>query len=673
MAIGIFPQRASVRRAFGGMAKQLWTDAIAASEQWKRTGDELFKYGYTPGELFGYDNMPERASYGAKIAKTAEAMQQLGSRLAPLSAITRLLRPRSADPALLARTQARSEFLNYTPIQTRFLQQRRQAINDALCWGGGCLWTGLDARTHLPQSIWRPRTRTFIDAGAKMYEDVRCIFDKRVRARAEVMREYPEAAEVIAKMLSYDGKDERDEMKGQAKDKDRVCYYDCYLNHGISQYSGGSEAFAQASGRGGAGTEEEQRQAIIQGKDDPVFCCVTEDGEMFWTGEWPLKFYLMPRDPWPVTFYDLYTGTVPTRPHSPLEAGIGIQRAINHITKLMMANAKVSFRATFATRKQNGKGLSLQAKDRVMNGSDITVIDVDVGAVTDGKLSIRDFVEKIEWSKDFIAPGIAWLQFLETQYERLTPLSQFLNTGQGSVQDRSAAATQVRDRNTLNRVNDLIDMVTEADNVVARKECFLAASKLTRADIAKVMPVAAKNWGILSTPEAKDPAYHIPRIMAGPQFDEIERANPEQAKMIAQQAMDTLPMMPPDVANQIVQTAQMQASQAYTIEEVIYQTDFEIDVSSSRRKDVDQQVESLNVDANSIWPIQLGSGDPRQMALAYDGMATRAKLQGQDAQLVAGYKKMADDLRMQAMAPPPGVVVPLQPGQPAQQPQGQPA
>ncbi len=667
---GLFPQRASVRRAFGGMAKQLWTDAIAASEQWRRTGDELFKYGYTPGELFGYDNLPERASYGAKVAKTAEAMQQLGSRLAPMSAITRLLRPRSADPALLARTQARSEFLNYTPTQTRFLQQRRQAVNDALCWGGGCLWTGLDARTNLPQSIWQPRTRTLLDAGAKMYEDVRCIFQKRIRARAEAIREYPTAAEVLMKLKPYDAIDDRDEIKNRIPDKDRICYYDCYFNHGISQYSGGAEAFAQATGAGSIGTEKEQQEQIINGKDEPIFCCVTEDGEMFWTGEWPIKFYLMPRDPWPVTFYDLYTGTVPTRPHSPLEAGIGIQRAINHITKLMMANAKVSFRATFATRKQNGKGLSLQAKDRVMNGADINVIEVDVGAVSDGKIPIRDFIEKIEWSKDFIAPGIQWLEYLNRLYEQLTPLSQFLNTGQGSVQDRSAEATKVRDRNTLTRVNDLIDLVTEADNTCARKETFLAAGKLTAEDVAKSCPVAAQNWGILATEEAKDPAYWVPRIMHGPPFDEIAQKQPEQAALIAQQANDSLSLLPPELAQKVQMMAQQKASQSYTLDEIAYGTDFEIDVSSSRRKDVDQSIDSLNIDANSIWPLQLQSGDPRQMALAYDGMAMRAKLQGQDAQLVAGMQKMAADLRAQAMAPPPGAV---QPGQPAAKPQGAPS
>lgn len=636
---GITPQRSTVRRAYGAMCKENWTDCATAAEQWKKIGDELWRYGYDPEMLFGYQSLPSSASYNGKVAKTAEAMQQLGSRLAPLSAITRLLKPRTADPMLAMRTQARSDFLNYTPTQTRYLQQRRQAVNDGLCWGGGVLWTGLDKRTMLPTSLWDPRTRTLIDANAKMYEDVRVIHRKRVRPRAEVMREFPSAADILLKLKPYDAKGERGEMRSATVEKDRICYYESWYNRGINQYSGGSEAYALATGNGGS-SEKDQRQLIMEGKNDPLLCLTTEDGEMFWVGDWPIPFYLLPRDGWPATFYDLYTGTVPTRPHSPLEAGLGVQRAINHLTTLMMANARASFRVAFVKRKQNGKSIGVQASDRVFNGADIIVIEVDVGAVTDGKVMAKDLLEKIEWNKDFIKPGIEWLEYLDALYERLTPLSRFLNTGAGATQDRSAAATQVRDRNTLTRVEDMRDMVSEADNTVSRKEAFTAARLLTADDVRKTVPSAADNWGYLATAEAKNPQYHINKMSQGQAW----------------------------IANdpRVQQAAMQEAAQAYTLDEIIYGTDFDIEVSSSRRKDVDQQVESLNVDANSIWPLQLQSGDPRQMALAYDGMALRAKLQGLEMSIVAGYQKMANDLRVQAMAPPP-----VQPGRP--QPAGAPA
>jgi len=297
----------------------------------------------------------------------------------------------------------------------------------------------------------------------------------------------------------------------------------------------------------------------------------------------------------------------------------------------------VSFRATFASRKQNGKGLSVQAKDRVFGGADINVIEVDFGAVTEGKLSIKDFLEKMEWSKDFIAPGIQWLEYLDGLYERLTPLARFLSTGQGATQDRSAAATQVRDRNTMTRVEDMRDMIAEADNTVARKEAFLAGSKLTQADIAVTMPDAAQNWGFLTDAnpqEARDPNYWMGKLTEGQPWLAADPQAQQQAMQLA--------------------------AEAYTMSELIYQTEYEIEVSSSRRKDIDQQIDSLNGDSNTLWPIQLGSMDPRQMALAYDSMAIRSKLQGMDASIVQGQKDMAEQLRQQALAPPPVAPAPAQ-------------
>ena len=651
---GQVPQQESVRRAYGGMCKRLWESDKEALQDWTKTGDELFRYGYDRTYQFEYQNMNQNAWFKAKMAKTAEAMQQLGPRLAPLTEITRLLRPRTADPALIARTTARMAYLNYTPVQTRFISQRRQAVNDGLCWGSGVLWTGLDERTGMPTSIWDPRKNTIIDGDAKMYEDVRRITRIRTRPRAEAMRQYPQAAEILMKAPRYAGAaEEKDEQRGQTPaDQDRIRYFCTYFNRGISQYQGGSEAYAQAVGMGQQ-SDKDKAALILQDQNEPLMCITLEDGQMFWTGPWDIPFHKLPRDGWPVTFYDLYTGTVPTRPHSPLEAGIGIQRAMNHLLTLMMSRARMSFRAAFATRKQNGKGPSVQAKDRVFNGSDIVNIEVDFGAASDVALKISDYFEQLDWGTEWLPSAQNYMAYLESLYERLTPLSQFLSTGSADSQDRSAEATKVRDRNTMARVDDLKDMVTEADNIISRKESFLAAYALKADDIAKMLPEAAAAWGELSTPEAKDPAYWLPRLVVGPSFDQIEQANPAQAQQVTAAMPQILASMDPMQAQQIQMQAEQQAAGAYTLDEILYQTDFEIEASSTRRKDVDQQIDSLNINANSLWPLQLQSGDPRQMAIAYEEMAARDKLSGMNPQLVAAKEKLAADLRMQALLPPP--------------------
>ncbi len=667
---GQVPKSDVVRRAYGGMNRRLWEADKESLQEWIKIGNDLFRYGYDRTYLFEYQTMNQNAWFKAKLAKTAEAMQQLGPRLAPMTEITRLLRPRTADPMLIARTTARMAFLNYTPTQTRFTSQRRQAVNDGMCWGGGVLWTGLDKRTNMPTSIWDPRLRTIIDSDAKMYEDVRRVNRERIRPRADVMREYPEAAEILMKAPRYNDIDNKDERRGSAPAdqdqiryfEDRICYYASYFNHGISQYQGGSEAYATALGQGQQ-TEKDKLALIMQDKDEPLKCCTLDDGQMFWTGPWEIPYYKLPRDGWPVTFYDLYTGTVPTRPHSPLEAGLGIQRAMNHLLTLMMSRARMSFRAAFATRKQNGKGPSVQAKDRVFNGSDIVNIEVDFGAASDVALKISDYFEQLDWGTDWLPSAINYMQYLESLYARLTPLQEFLANGSGDTQDRSAEATRVRDRNTMARVDDMKDLITEADNTISRKESFIAAYALNGADVGKMLPEAGAAWGELSTPAAKDPAYWIPRLVVGPTFDQIEQANPQQAQQVSAMMPQLLASMDPMQAQQIQMQAEQRAAGSYTLDEIVFQTDFEIEASSTRRRDIDQQIDSLNINANSLWPLQLQSGDPRQMAIAYEEMAARDKLSGMNPQLVQAKEQLAADLRATVMLPPPT------PGQPAQKPQ----
>lgn len=632
---GNVPQKEQVRRAYGGMIKKLWQQSEEAFKKWKDTGDELYRYGYDRD--FGFQTVNPRASYYAKIAKTAEAMQQLGSRLAPLADLTRLLSPRTTDPNLLARTQARSAYLNYTPTQTRFVQQRRQAVNDALCWGGGCLWTGLDARTGLTTSIWDPRTRTLIDAGAKMYEDVRCIFRTRIRPRSEVIREFPEAGDILMKIQPYDGGNEKDEMRDSSgADKERIAYRECWFNQGIDQYHGGSEAYASAVGANAAQSEKEKLRLIVESKNEPVLCLVTEDGQLFWTGPWPIPFYKLPRDGWPVTFYDLYTGTVPTHPHSPLEPGLGIQRCINDTVTQMMARAKICMQPGFAVRKQNGKGPGVQAKERMFNANiAIKLFEVDFGAVPGGSTEkISSYFEQVDWGMEWLPQVTNFLGYLESMYERLTPLSQFLATGTGNAQDRSAQATRVRDRNQMTRIEDMGDCITDADNTVSRKECFASGYLLKSEDVAVCVPEAAANWGRLGTAEMKNPEAVALQLTQGMPLEQVAAMNPEIAAQIQEQAMQI-------------------AGQTYTLDEIIYQTDFSIEASSSRRRDIDQQLEIMSEKMNTIVPVQMQSPDFDEKAIAYKTMAIDAKLQGLDKQLVASYERLAAKYEAMALTPPP--------------------
>lgn len=633
------------RRLMGGKLKEMIDEAKSSSASWRSTGDEIMRYGFSKDYNFEYINISPNAYFKAKYAKTAEAFQQLGPRLAPYSDITRLLKPRVSNPAVIARTAARMAYLNYTPSINRYANQRRQVVNDGIGYGTGVMWTGRDPRTGLITSLWDPVGRTMRDAGARMPEDVRVVFRKRIRNRQETMRDYPTAAADIEKIQDYnpdDGGTSAEWLQaGQAPpSKGTICYYECWFNRGLYAYEGGSEILSQAMNQQGYGrmSKEQQRDIIVNGKDQPMVYLVTEDGHMFHSYEWPVPFYLLTRDGWPCTFFDLYTGTDPLHPMGPLSAGLGIQKALNHLLTLMMGRARFSLRTGFVIKNANRKGIGKDNAFRIIQGADIENIEIDFGNTAgDQKMSIKDYVETLDWGMGWLPSCIDLMNTLERVYERLTPLSEFLATGAGAVQDRSAEATRVRDRNQMARMEDLKDMIRDADTMVGRKEAFASAYLLSEQDVAKVIPDEAPNWGFLAEPEAKDPQYWIS------QLPPIAAADPQFAQ----------------------EFAMTQSANAYTLDEIVFQTDFDIEASSSRRKDIDQQLELLDREANTLWPLLLQSGDPYQMASAFDGMALQAKLSGMPLATVRDREAQAQRFRDIAMNPPPPPMGPPPEGLPA--------
>jgi hypothetical protein len=92
---------------------------------------------------------------------------------------------------------------------------------------------------------------------------------------------------------------------------------------------------------------------------------------------------------------------------------------------------------------------------------------------------------------------------------------------------------------------------------------------------------------------------------------------------------------------EVMAQAQALAAEAYTEEELIFQTDFEIEASSSRRRDIDQQLEALSADANANWPILMQQPNPLYHAQVFKGMALQAKLLGLPKDYVAGLEQLA--------------------------------
>jgi hypothetical protein len=612
-----------VERMIAQMILRLIDSAKKSRKRALESGNEIMRYGYSPDYKFEYQTVNPAAWMKMKVAKTAEAMQTIVPRLCPKQEVNRLLTPRQKDPAILMRTQARSDYLNYTPKHTRHVEHRRRATEEAVGYGRGVMWTGRDPRTGLISSQWDSYKSLLIDSDAKMLEDAHVVFRERLRPKYELIAEDPQAQQVIldlpaAANRTSDAGGNNDWEKNDAS-TDCVRVYECYFEKGIHNYKGGMEIVkAMAQAKGQPMTELQAKTAAYTVDETPLLYVVSEDGKLIAIKDWPIPFHLLPSSPWPCSFLDLYDNPGSIHPVSMLEPGLGFQRALNHLATLMMGKARYELKTVIAIKQQNKKGLSQSDIQKVLKGADVESIQVEFNGDTG---TISNFIEKLDWNMNWIDSVIKLMDVFGQMFERSTGMYDFLSSGEGETQDRSAAATQVRDRNTMVRIEDMRDTNKKFDTTLSQKEAFAAGCILKTEDVITVIPESGQNWGFLVRPEAKSMDYWI--------------------TVAKQQGIQDLNMQ--------VQFAQQQAMQAYTLDEIIWQTDFDIEAGSTRRRDIDQQLELIGVQKNTVMPIQLASIDPNEKALAYDLLATEGKLSGLPQNLIDGYLQEAQSLRQQAM------------------------
>lgn len=660
--IQVSPEQEAVAK----ICKRVLQQAKDRRERFETSGRDIMRYGYSKDYLFEYQNTNPNAWFKAKYAKTAEAFGVIVPRLMPSGNPNRMITLPEPNDALQARTDARQYYLNYTPQFTRWAYHRRKCTEEAVGYGRGVLWTGFDHRTGLVCSTWVPVEDIWDDPNAITCDDRCVIIRRRIVPRYEAIEEYPKAEQQIRDLPQAQKDTKSDRAQQVPHTEDSVCFYEFWFLNGVSGYKGADQVVREMAKAAGMQINDTQaKQASAQKGDTPIKYLVDENGKYIYDCPWPIGFHAMVRDPWPCTFLDLVDNPQSIYPVSMLEPGIGIQRAMNHLVTLSMGKMRHCMKLLFAVKKQNRSGLSKEDIRRALSGSDIEKIEIEFNGQTG---TLKDHLETFNWDMSWVAAVQAFLQMLESIYERLTGMYSWLHSGQGQTQDRSAAATQARERNTMARIEDMRDTTREFDAIVASKECFAACQKLRPQDVQKILPARlAQAWGILVPPGANDP------------------------QALAQQAMQ-LGIQDPEMAQQYV--SEMQA-QTYTMDEIVYQSLFEIEAASTRRKDIDQQIDLMKEKLNTVVPVQLASPDFNERAIAYETLALDAKLEGLPNEQQLHYKQQAEmyrqlgqgqvqlqviqlqmqiqqaNMQAQMMAQGQMPMQPGQPGQPQQQPQPQ--
>jgi len=604
--------------------------AKRAKKRFDESGKEVWRYGYSTDYNFEYQNM-SNASFKAKVAKTTEAIQIMVPMLMPPNP-NRLAAPRAwSTPESMARSERRSAYVNYTVKKTDLSTHSRQVGTDAVIYGRGVAWTGMHPRKGLVCTEWDSVRNLLVDPNAKTWDQVAWIGRERYRPKFEVMDEVkgiPGAAEIVreARSTSKRASDAEAKYDWEQRDTNADCihYYEIYTRVGIHNDQGGLDWLrAMAKGTGLPTDDKTMAEAALELEESPRKYLITDDGRVIADMDWEIPFFHPKMDSWPCSVLDFYPNPESIWPVSPLESGLGYQRAMNYLATVMMGRIKFSFRTLMAVVKQNRNGLSDDDKFKILEGPDINAMELDIQGDT---AKIGDYLQQFDWKNDYIAAAIQAFSFFETLFEKATGLYAILYSGEGQTQSRTAQDASIKDRNSRNRIEDLRDQVARFHSDIARKETFAAGFLLTPETIQPLMgDQAAMEWGTLVPDGA---------------------TTPEGLMMLyLQNGMDV---------NAAMERAIQVAPFAYTIDDLAEESDCDIEVSSARRHDLDQQIDAMKELWNQNGTVMLQSMDPIEKAEGYHQLAAYNKLLGltEAANRLTGLAQHFEQMAMMPMGPP---------------------
>lgn len=607
----------------GNIWKQRMAGARARRKQFMDTGHEVWRYGYSKDYQFPeYQTLPN-AKFKAKVAKTSEAIQIYVPLIMPPNP-RRLVHPQPWETVEVAeRCKAHENWLNYTKDKTGLIGECRSIGTDGIVFGRGVGWTGLHPRKGLTCTRWMSVRDLLLDGNANSYDEIQWGGRRRLIPRYELIDLVDQDGgdvDLVRALKPYgkrsgDKSGDEDEMRDRSTDVIEV--FEVYSRIGLHNDSGGLELVTEQARREGLPADTKSVQsAMLQMDEQPLRYLVTREGQFICETPWEIPFYEM--DEWPWTPLDFYPNPGSVWPVSPMAAGLGYQRCINYITTVLMGRATFDFRTLYAILDQNRSGLSNADKFKVMEGPDIDVVKID--AQGDSR-NINEFIQQFNSDKGHIAAGINLIEFFGSKFDKAVGLYNILYDGEGKTQSRTAQDAAIKDRNSRNRVEDMRDQVAIFHGMIAKKEDFAASFLYNQDQIARVLgPEQAQKWGRL----VSDPALKEPMAMA------------ESLVMRGVRA------------DQAIAQAQS-AGYNYTLEDLALQADYTIEVSSSRRHDLDQQVDAVKEIGQTLWPVQLGSMDPMEKAAGYRSLATLPRLLGLEAEAKRN-EELADYFQQQAMA-----------------------
>jgi hypothetical protein len=604
----------------GRVLANMLKSARSGRKRFYDSGLEIARYGYSPDYGFEYQNLPKDAFFRAKVALTSETIRVFGPMIYPSNPHRTASSKPWATPEMQRVTDLVGDYLNWTPAEFDLFGSNRRMIDEALSWGRGVSLTQRDPRSGHIQTVYKTVRHLLLDPDARSWADCRYGAIKERMTRNEARALWPEGKwDILPKDRGGSDKDTLPWESSVKSGADIVTFWRVWVKTNLYDQEGGGELLKIDRAEDPMITAESKR---------PICYLCDEDGKLVLMSPWEVPFHL--DDEFPFTVTDFYPHADCIWPVSPLEPGMGYQRAINWIVTLMMGKYRFTSRTVGAIIKQNGEGLSDANLDKMLIGGDIEIMQIE----TKGEAkTLKELIGEFNWSHDYLVHGTNLLQTLEERFQKAVGLFNILYAGEAGSQSRSATDAAMRDRNSMSRINDMRLTCERAQTAIARKEAMAARYLLSREQIGTVLgPDAARDWGFLVQPGA------------------------DVVSEMTIQALDAgLPM------EDATAFAQQKAKEAVDPERWLLETDYGIEADSMKRQDINQRIESQKELISQVVPAQIQSPDLMEKAMAYKTLATYHQTIGNDASLVKSMFAYAAQLEQMALAPPP----PMPPEMPA--------
>lgn len=577
-------------------------------EPFIETGREIAEFAYAKEhtkahEAAGLKDNPFRAT----IAKTAEYLETVGPALYQTNPDRRVISRPWATPEAQARNALMQDLLNYTPKETDLAGHSRRAINHGLTYGAGVLWTGYNPQKRLVQSVWDSVENLLLDPDAGVPEEITWGARERHKPKHWLKSRFPEKLKEIASIPCDPG--------------EKVTLYEVYLKIGLHNF----ETQSQYNQDGAPMAEQ---------ADTPRKYVITDKGVILYEGEWEVPYFLDDKWPWEILYFidgQGENGKECVWPTSPLQPGLGFQKALDWIYSWYLTKASQTTGTILALVRQNGQGIDLDAFRRAMATARTTgrgVLELEVnGEMVDFQKFIHEFN---------LSAGIdefeRFVGIVERAFERATGLTEFVSMGTTPQQFRSAAEAEIKNQNSRTRFEDMRQRVEAWCSRVARKEAQASRYLLDPEDIGRIFgPEAEQVWGILVPPMQIQFAQGMEQAV---QRGITDRS---QAMIFAQEQMQ----------------------QGVVFEEWLLETDFEIESGTTRAKNLQQQQDAADEFANTPFPAMMSAG---YHVPALTGMKSWAKMKNFPQEFIDSLDEAI--AQAQAQMPPPMPVDPMAPMDP---------